>query len=234
MTPDEPTELENCKNQLNSWIDSLEELSEIEEAFADNGKIDLNGKTILDIGTDCVKPLYISLKFKPSRIVGIDENLPKIASDIILKSKLVTDTKIRFYDCSFLDDSSLDKIFRKERTRKFNVALVSKTLHHLRNGECIRAERGGKHDCKKDKTEKDCVYRFDEKDVFSRLLDFGERAVVYEYFYPDSEDDDKVRGRGGYFTADAWKRIFVTFAETTESSSSDRNVSRLIRIQSAG
>lgn len=208
MARDEPSELENCQNLLDSWINSLEELSEIQEAFAFDGKIGLNGKTILDIGTDCVKPLYIALKFKPNMIVGIDENLPKIASGIMLKSRLLTETKIRFHDCSFLDDSSLDRILRREKTRKFNIVLVSKMLHHLRTGECVRAERGGKHDCKRDRTEKDCVYRFDEQEVFSRLLAFGERTIVYEYFYPDEEDDDKVRGRGGYFTADEWKRTF--------------------------
>ncbi|MGD0646168.1 MAG: hypothetical protein ABSA75_14790 [Candidatus Bathyarchaeia archaeon] len=208
MATDEPSELETCQNLLDSWTDSLEELSEIEEAFADDGKIDLNGKTVLDIGTDCVKPLYMALKFNPSKIVGIDEGLPNIASGIMVKSKFLTDTKIQFYDCSFLDDSSLDKVLKKGKTRKFNVVLVSKTLHHLRTGECVRSERGGKHDCKKDRTEKDCVYRFDEQEVFSRLLAFGDRVVIYEYFYPDSDDDDKVRGRGGYFTADEWKRIF--------------------------
>lgn len=208
MAPDKPSELENCQNLLDSWTDSLEELSEIQEAFPVDGKIGLKGKTILDIGTDCVKPLYIALKFKPDKIVGIDENLPKMASDIALKSKFLTETKIRFYDCSFLDDSSLDRILTSENTRKFNIVLVSKTLHHLRTGECVRAEKGGKHDCKKDRTEKECVYRFDEREVFSRLLEFGERTVVYEYFYPDEEDDDKIRGRGGYLTADEWKQVF--------------------------
>ena len=32
----------------------------------------------------------------------------------------------------------------------------------------------------------------------------GDRVVVYEYFYLHEEDDDKVRGRGGYLTADEW------------------------------
>jgi hypothetical protein len=113
MASDKPSELENCQNLLDSWTDSLEELSEIQEAFVIDGKIDLKDKTILDIGTDCVKPIYIALMFKPDKIVGIDENLPKIASDIILKSKLLTETKIQFYDCSFLDDRSLGRILKK-------------------------------------------------------------------------------------------------------------------------
>jgi len=208
MPQDEPTELEDCRNQLDSWTDSLEELSEIQEAFITNGKIDLNGKTILDIGTDCVKPIYIALKFNPSKIVGIDECLPKVAPNITHKSRLLTETKLRFYDCSFLDDATLDKVLKKEKTAMFDIVLVSKTLHHLRTGECVRAERGGKHDCKKDKTEKDCVYGFEEEEVFDKLAMLGDRVIVYEYFYPDQEDDDKVRGRGGYLTTDEWKRIF--------------------------
>jgi hypothetical protein len=208
MSPDEPSELENCENLLDSWIDSLEELSEIQDAFAVDGKIDMNGKTILDVGTDCVKPLYLALKFKPERIVGIDENLPKTASGILLKSRLFTETKIRFYNCNFLDDSNLDRILRKEKMGKFDFVLVSKMLHHLRTGECVKTERNGQHDCKKDRTEKDCIYAFHEQEIFERLLAFGKRAVVYEYFYPDEEDDDKIRGRGGYFTAQEWSRIF--------------------------
>jgi len=66
-------ELENLKDDLLTWTDSLEELSEIESAFATDGKIKLQGKTILDVGTDCVKPLYIALKFKPDKIIGIGE-----------------------------------------------------------------------------------------------------------------------------------------------------------------
>jgi len=53
---------------LNTWIDSLEELSEIEDAFEVDERNKLHGKTILNIGTDCVKPLYIALKFEPDKI----------------------------------------------------------------------------------------------------------------------------------------------------------------------
>ena len=52
--------LRTCQDDLQTWIDSLKELSEIEDAFAIAGKINLDRKTILDIGTDCVKPLYIA------------------------------------------------------------------------------------------------------------------------------------------------------------------------------
>jgi hypothetical protein len=33
-------------------------------------------------------------------------------------------------------------------------------------------------------------------------------VIVYEAFLPQDEDDDKVRGRGGYFTTTEWGRIF--------------------------
>ena len=71
-------ELETRKDDLDTWTDALEELSEIEDAFA------TDGKTILDVGTDCVKPLYISLKFKPDKIIGISEDLSvySFASDL--------------------------------------------------------------------------------------------------------------------------------------------------------
>jgi hypothetical protein len=208
MAPDEPTELEICQNLLDSWIDSMEELSEIQEAFAVEGRIDLNGKTILDVGTDCVKPVYLALKFKPNRIVGIDESLPYIASDIMLQSRDFAETEIRFYKCSFLNESDLDRVLRKEKIAMFDYVLVSKTLHHLRTGECVAGEREKGHDCRRDRAEKNCIYRFDEKEVFKRLLELGQRIIVYEWFSPHEEDDDKVRGRGGYLTTDEWKRIF--------------------------
>ena len=65
--------LENCEDDLaftDIWTESLNELSEIEKAF-ETEKLD--GKTILDIGTYGVKPLYIALKYEPYKIIGIDE-----------------------------------------------------------------------------------------------------------------------------------------------------------------
>ena len=63
-------ELKDSKIKLDNWkawIDSLEELSEIEDAFGIEERDKLHGKTFLDIGTDCVKPLYIALKFEPDK-----------------------------------------------------------------------------------------------------------------------------------------------------------------------
>lgn len=68
-------ESEYYKADLNTWTDSLEELSEIEDAFEVDKRNKLRGKTILDVGTDCVKPLYIALKFEPDKIIGISEDL---------------------------------------------------------------------------------------------------------------------------------------------------------------
>ena len=47
-----------------------------------------------------------------------------------------------------------------------------------------------------------------KRKVFSKLLELGKRVVVYESFAPDEEDEDKIRGRGGFFSAKEWKRIF--------------------------
>jgi hypothetical protein len=63
-------EVDYLKDDLETWTDALEELSEIEEAFETNGSYDLCEKTILDVGTDAVKPLYIALKLKPKKIVN--------------------------------------------------------------------------------------------------------------------------------------------------------------------
>ena len=60
--------------------------------------------------------------------------------------------------------------------------------------------------------EKDCIYGFEEKVIFPRLLELGERVLIYECFAPDEEDDDKIRGRGGYFTAKEWRRMFKYLA----------------------
>ena len=201
-------ELEDSKSKLDhwkTWINSLKELSEIEDAFGVEERKKLNGKTILDIGTDCVKPLYIALKFEPGKIIGVDENLPDFASDLEQKSRLFTKTKIKLYNCSFFDKEKLGKIMSKEK-QTIDFVLVSKTLHHLRGGECIAKDRDKEHKHQKD--EKCCIYEFQERDIFKRLIELGKRVIIYEAFYPDEEDEDKVRGRGGYLTIEEWKRVF--------------------------
>ncbi len=61
---------ESCADDISSWIESIDELSEIEKSF---GTDELCGKTILDIGTYGIKPLYIALKYKPKKIIGIND-----------------------------------------------------------------------------------------------------------------------------------------------------------------
>jgi len=123
-------ELDDCKADLSQWVDSLEELSEIEDAFEVEEGNRLHGKTILDVGTGCVKPLYIALKFEPDKIIEINEYLSSysFASDLEQKSRLFTKTKIHLYNCSFFDEVGLRKIQKKDT---FDFVLVSKSLHHL-------------------------------------------------------------------------------------------------------
>jgi hypothetical protein len=92
----------------------------------------------------------------------------------------------------------------------FDFILVSKTLHHLRTGECIR-KLGNKHDCAEVETEKNCIYEFKEKEIFEKLLALGKRVIIYEFFDRSETDDDKVRGRGGYFISEEWERMFRYF-----------------------
>jgi hypothetical protein len=200
--------LGNLEDDLKTWTDSLEELSEIEGAFVTGEKNSLDGKTILDVGTDCVKPLYIALKFKPKKIIGIGENLSvySFASDLEQKSKLLTETKIRFYYCNLFDKATFDRILNKEGIdKRFDFVLVSKTLHHLRTGKCKR-KRDRKHNCEED--EEYCTYGFEEQAIFEKLLGLGKRVIIYEYFDPSHTDNDKIRGRGGYFTRKEWKIMF--------------------------
>jgi len=97
---------------------------------------------------------------------------------------------------------TFDKILEQEKIRgKFGFILVSKTLHHLRTKECIE-----EHECRED--EECCKYGFDGQYIFEKLLSLGNRVIVYETFCPQEEDDDKVRGRGEYFTTKEWKDIF--------------------------
>jgi hypothetical protein len=203
-------ELEDSDNELKSWIDSLKELSEIENAFKTDGRFRIRGKTVLDVGTDCVKPLYLALKFKPNKIVGINEGLSLFASDLKQKSRLFTETKIRLFTCSFFDNETLRRILSREKIEKFDFVLVSKTLHHLRSGECVAKERDEKHECLE--AEKCCIYRFEEDVIFEKLLGLGKKVVIYEFFDPSDTDDDKTRGRGGYFTTQEWKRMFKHFS----------------------
>jgi len=202
-------DLESHKIDLQTWTDSLEDLSEIEDAFKTDGKPELDGKTILDIGTDCVKPLYIALKFHPDKIIGINEEFSySYTSDIEQKAKLFAETKIRFYDCSLFDKETLNRILKKEKVKNgVDFVLVSKTLHHLRTGECKR-KRDEKHDCAEVETEKNCIYKFEKEVIFEKLLRLGKRVIIYEFFDPNDTDDDKVRGRGGYFTTKEWMDIF--------------------------
>lgn len=209
-------ELKDCQNDLQSWTGSLEELSEIQDAFKTDGKFRMRGKKVLDVGTDCVKPLYIALKFKPSKIIGINESLPCIASDLKVASRLFADTKIGFYECSFFDEETFNKIRKKEGiTGKFDFVIVSKTLHHLRTGECIAKERDEKHEHQKDETETCCIYGF-ETGIFEKLLGLGKRVIIYETFFPQEKDDDKVRGRGGYFTTNEWQKMLTSLSEKYE------------------
>jgi len=203
---DSEEEIEVLNNRIGEWIVSLEELSQIELAFETK---ELRTKTILDVGTDCVKPIYIALKFKPDKIIGIDENLPDKASDLEKNSTLfIKETKIRFFSCSFFEKETLRNILGEEKIDQFDFILLSKTLHHLRTGKCIAKDRNKNHKHQKDETEKCCIYGFEEQKIFDELLKLGKRVIVYEGFYPQDEDVDKVRGRGGAFTTNELRRIF--------------------------
>jgi hypothetical protein len=196
----------DLRDDLETWTDALEELSNIEDTFKTSEEFDVDGKTILDIGTDAVKPLYLALKFKPRKIIGISEGLRPYVSNIEQNSKLFTQTKIRLYACSFFDNETFSRILKREKIGKFDFVLVSKTLHHLRSGECIAKERDMKHECSE--IQACCMYGFEEQAIFEKLLELGKRVIIYEFFDPSDTDDDKIRGRGGYFTVKEWKRIF--------------------------
>jgi hypothetical protein len=205
---------EEKKDNLDTWTYALKELSEIKDAFKtdENENINMHEKTILDIGTDAVKPLYLALKFEPSKIVGINSEVLSIASEIEAQSKLFTKTKIGFHDCNFFNEETLEKICEQEGiVGKFDFVLISKTLHHLRTKECIAKKRDPKHECTED--ENCCIYGFDEQAIFERLLELGKRVVVNEYYNATEPDDDKERGQGGYFTANEWVRVFRYLSE---------------------
>lgn len=210
-------ELDEYKADLRTWINCLEESSAIENAFEADERNKLRGKTILDIGTDCVKPLYIALKFEPDKIIGINENLSiySFASDLEQKSRLLTKTEIKLYDCNLFDKENFEKILKHEhmQKRKFDFVLTSKTLHHLRTGECIAEKRDPKHEHLEDENEECCIYKFEEQKIFTGLLELGKRVIVYECFLPQEKDDDKIRGRGGYFTINEWRQIFSHLLE---------------------
>jgi hypothetical protein len=201
---DSEEENEILNGRIGEWIDSLDELSQIEIAFQNK---ELNAKTILDVGTDCVKPVYIALKFKPGKIIGINEELPDRASDIERNLKLFAETKVRFSNCSFFDKQTLQNILSEEKVDQFDFVLLIKTLHHLRTGKCVAGERDPKHMHKTDEAEECCIYGFEEQKIFDELLTLGKRVIVYEGFYPQDDDVDKVRGRGGYFTTNELQRI---------------------------
>ena len=203
---DELEELKNALEFQDSWINSLKELSEIERAFEVDEKNKLNGKTILDVGTDCVKPLYIALKYEPRKIIGINDNLPDFALDAEHNFKyFTTNTEINFHEYSLFDRERIEEILGTER---FNYVLVSKTLHHLRTGkDCVAGKRDKNHDCEEE-GEKNCINSFVTDEIFKDLIGLGDRVIIYEYFDPTEEDPDKVRGRGGYFTTEELERIF--------------------------
>jgi hypothetical protein len=196
-------DIETLKESLGIWTDAITELSEIEDAFKTNEKPELQGKTILDVGTDSVKPLYIALKYKPSKIIGItDSRFRPFELEIESGSKSLTETEIRLYSCSLFDDVALNRIKEKEGINgKFNFVLVSKTLHHLRTDKCVE-----EHECQED--EEFCKYGLNEEYVFEKLLSLGERVIIYETIDTPTEDVDKTRGRGGNFTKNELLRVF--------------------------
>ncbi len=204
-------DIDFSKEEMTIWTDAITELCDIEDAFKMNEKTEMQGKTILDVGTDTVKPFYIALKYKPSKIIGItDGSFRPFALEIESQSKLLTDTKIRLYSCSLFDEITLDRIREKEEIRgRFNFVLVSKALHHLRTDECVEA-----HECPAD--EKSCKYGFNTASIFKKLLSLGERVIVYESFDDTEEDVDKVRGRGGYLGKDCLLDVLKCLSESEE------------------
>jgi len=166
--------LEEKDKEMQTWTRSLEELGDIEGAFEDDKRNKLHGKTILDIGTDCVKPLYIALKYEPDKIIGIDLDLSySFAGDLELSSKHFTNTEIKLYACNFFDEIDLRKILQKEKEDTFDFVLVIKTLHHFRTGKCISKERDQKHKCSED--EKNCIYQFEEQN-FQRFTSIWKKS----------------------------------------------------------
>ena len=207
-------ELDYLKDDLKTWTDALEELSEIEDAFKanekPNEKPEIHGKTILDVGTDAVKPLYIALKFNPSKIIGINEFFRPFVSNLELQSQIFTDTKIRLYACSLFDEVTLERIREKEGIQgKFNFVLVSKTLHHLRTDKCVE-----EHECSEN--EECCKYGFNTEFVFKKLLSLGERVIIYESFDDTEKDADKTRGRGRYLAKNGLLQILTDLSNNEE------------------
>jgi len=199
--------MENLEESLKIWTDAITELSEIEDAFKTSEKPEMQGKTILDVGTDSVKPLYLALKYNPSKIIGINELcFSQFELELESRSKFLTDTSIRLYTCSLFDDVVLNRIREKEGiSGKFNFVLVSKTLHHLRTDECVE-----EHECQED--EECCKYGLNEEYIFAKLLSLGERVIIYEPIKTDG-DLDKIRGRGGNFTKNELLQVFKYLSE---------------------
>jgi hypothetical protein len=204
-------EIANLKEEMTIWTDAITELSEIEDAFKTNGKTEMQGKTILDVGTDSVKPLYLALKYKPTKIIGIDEDVFRpFELEIESGSKSLTETEIRLYSCSLFDDVALNRIREKEGiSGKFNFVLVSKTLHHLRTDKCVE-----EHECSEN--EEGCKYGFNTEFVFKKLLSLGERVIIYESFDDTEKDVDKTRGRGGYLTKNGLLQILIDLSNNEE------------------
>ena len=200
-------EIATLKDETKIWTDAITELSDLEDAFKTNGKIEMQGKTVLDVGTDSVKPLYLAMKYKPTKIIGINEcGFRTFELEIESGSKSLTETEIRLYNCSLFDDVALNRIREKEGiSGKFNFVLVSKTLHHLRTDECVE-----KHECQED--EECCKYGFNAEFVFEKLLSFGERVIIYDPIKTD-EDLDKTRGRGENFTKNELLPVFKYLSE---------------------
>jgi hypothetical protein len=207
-------EISSLNDDLEIWTDALEELAEIEDAFKTTEKASekpaIHGKTILDVGTDAVKPLYIALRLNPNKIIGINEDFRGFEANLELKAKILADTKIGLYSCSLFDEATFERIRVKEDIRgKFDFVLVSKTLHHLRTDKCVE-----EHECPED--EKSCMYRFNSEYIFNKLLSLGERVIVYESFDATEPDKDKIRGRGGYLGKNGLLQVFKELMKNEE------------------
>ena len=188
------------------WTDPLEELGDMIDVFKVNK---LRNKTVLDVGTNGVKPLYIALKYKPHKIIGITLEKYRFTSAIAEDSRFLVETEMHFHTGNFLNNIDLARIKEKENIEDtFDFILISKTLHHLRTGECVAKIRRCNHTCIR-QDEKFCVYKFEEKEIFERFFKYGKKVIVYEYFEPDKKDPDKSRGKGGHFTIPELRRILT-------------------------
>jgi len=186
---------------------------------------EFSGKIICDIGgTEIDAQLFVG--YQPLILIVINNGLlshQKILIDNL--NELYNNVKTQVVEKDFRYPKFLLKYISNnckeiedritDKRKAFDLIFLSKILHHIRGGRCILhntyAETNDRnHDC--DKKSKDCILKF-RIEVIEKILQYGEKMLVWEQYDPYTKDNDKETAVGGHLSTNEWKDLLQKLYE---------------------